>query len=354
MGYLAPVTSLFSHTIPLTADTSSSLRIGPGSFLPGQSGIVDLPIGSLIDYQPVTMRVHVRRSKQEGPTLLLTAGLHGDELIGVEILRRLLNVKRLSISCGTLLVVPVVCMPAFLGRSRYLPDRRDLNRLFPGSAEGSLGARLAATFITEVAHHATHAVDIHAGAVGKPNLPQLRISPNDASSMELARAFQPPVVIETGLREGSLRSYYSNKNIPSLLYEASEAYRLDPTALRCGLQGIYGVMQHLRMLPAVTPPEKKRITTVVASGVTWVRAPQGGIFTPLKDLGHEVSVGTKLGQVADPFGFHETPVVSPAQGIIIGINREATADEGDALFHIARSTPPEADQSPIQRSDEIL
>lgn len=300
------------------------------------------------------MRVHVRRSKYEGPTLLLTAGLHGDELIGVEILRRLLNLKRLRILCGTLLVVPVVCMPAFLGRSRYLPDRRDLNRLFPGSAVGSLGARLAATFISEVAHHATHAVDIHAGAVGKPNLPQLRISPNDAWSMELARAFQPPVVIETGLREGSLRNYYSTKGIPSILYESSEAYRLDSTALRFGLQGIYGVMRHLGMLQACTPPEKSRTATVVARGVTWVRAPQGGIFTPRKDLGHKVTVGAKLGQVADPFGFHETPVLSPSEGIIIGINREATADEGDALFHIARTSPPELDESPIQRSDEIL
>jgi len=315
---------------------------------------VDLPIGSLIDYQPVTMRVHVRRSKYAGPTLLLTAGIHGDELIGVEIFRRLLNSSKLQKLRGTLLVVPVVCMPAFLGRSRYLPDRRDLNRLFPGSAVGSLGARLAATFISEVAHHATYAVDIHAGAIGKPNLPQLRISPNDAASMELARAFRPPVVIETGLREGSLRNYYSTKGIPSVLYEASEAYRLDPTAVRCGLQGIYGVMRHLKMLPSSSLPEEKRTATVIASGVTWVRAPQGGIFTPLKDLGHQVSVGTKLGQVADPFGFHKTPVLSPSDGIIIGINREATADEGDALFNIARTSPPEQDESPIQRSDEIL
>lgn len=332
----------------------SSFEIGGQSFEPGQKGVVDLHIGSLIDYQPVTMSVHVRRSRKPGPTLLLTAGIHGDELIGVEILRRLLKSSRLKGLRGTLVVVPVVCMPAFLSRSRYLPDRRDLNRLFPGSPEGSLGARLAAAFSQEVVTKCTHSIDFHAGAVGRPNLPQIRVSPEDGVGLEMAKAFKPPVVIETSMREGSLRSHLRSLGMPALLYEAGEAYRLDPAAVRYALRGIFGVMRHLEMLPPSRRVSEPRTRTVIAGTTGWMRAPQGGIFTALKDLGNAISEGTKLGHVADPFGQKEIPIVSTVSGIIIGITREATADEGDALFNIATTSNPARAEAHIQRHDEVL
>ncbi len=137
------------------------LTIGKATFLPGESGVVDLPIGSLTGYLPVTMNVHIRRGRKPGPTLLLTAGIHGDELNGVEILRRILQAKNLQNLSGNLIIVPVVCMPSFLNRGRYLPDRRDLNRLFPGSPFGSLGSRLAFTFVQEVVSRCTHSIDFH-------------------------------------------------------------------------------------------------------------------------------------------------------------------------------------------------
>ncbi len=330
------------------------ITIGGETFRPGQKGFVELPIGSLIDYQPVTMSVEVFRGRRPGPSLLLTAGIHGDEIIGVEILRRLLKSRTLRSLRGTLVVVPVVCMPAFLSRSRYLPDRRDLNRLFPGSPDGSLGGRLAATFAEEIVSKCTHAIDFHAGAIGRPNLPQIRISPDDEASMDLAKAFQPPVILETSLRDGSLRSLFSKRKIPSLLYEAGEAERLDSAAVRYGLRGIFSVMRHLEMLPPLrrmSPPKSK---TLIASGTSWVRAPQGGLFTSLVDLGKAVSPGSKLGLMGDPFGRHETPLVSEMEGVVIGINRAGTADEGDALFHIATIKNPEKAEAHIQRSDEIL
>ncbi|MEM9015936.1 MAG: succinylglutamate desuccinylase/aspartoacylase family protein [Verrucomicrobiota bacterium] len=333
---------------------SNLISIGESSFQPGDKGEVDLPIGSLIDYQPVTMNVQVRRSRRPGPSLLLTAGIHGDELIGIEILRRVLKSSRLRSLRGTLIVVPVVNMPAFLARTRYLPDRRDLNRLFPGSPDGSLGGRLAATFVTEIVSQADFAIDFHTGAVGRPNLPQIRISPGDKGSLELAKAFKPPVVMETSLREGSLRSVYRSSGIPSLLFEGGEAYRCDSSSIRYGLRGVFATMEHLEMLPTRRSRKEPRTKTVVASGTSWVRAPQGGIFTPHVTLGKAVSPATKLGILGDPFGRRETVVRSDLEGVVIGLNSEATADEGDALFHIATFANPAKAEAHIQRHDEVV
>jgi len=330
------------------------LAIGRTTFLPGEKGVVELPIGSLTGYQPVTMSVHVRRGRKPGPTLLLTAGIHGDELIGVEILRHILQSKVLQNLKGNLIVVPVVCMPAFLNRSRYLPDRRDLNRLFPGSAEGSLGSRLANTFIQDVVSLCTHSIDFHGGSVGRPNLPQIRISPGDAIATEMAKAFNPPVVIETGLREGSLRHYLRNAGIPTLLFEGGEALRISSDAVRYGLRGVYSVMRHLGMLPRPRKVIEPVTRTVFSSSTTWVRAPQGGLVIPLTDLGKAIIPGSRLGFIADPFGRHETVIHSEFEGIVIGITREGHADEGDALFHIATTTNPERAQEHLQRNDEML
>jgi len=156
--------------VPGEMNDFTPLTIGTVTFLPGESGVIDLPVGSLTGYLPVTMSVHVRCGRKPGPALLLTAGIHGDELIGVEILRRLLQAKNLQGLSGTLLIVPVVCMPSFLNRGRYLPDRRDLNRLFPGSSTGSLGSRLANTFVQEVVTKCTHSIDFHGGR-GRPPEP---------------------------------------------------------------------------------------------------------------------------------------------------------------------------------------
>lgn len=329
------------------------LRIGDTGIAPGGKAVIELPIGSMIDYQRVTMTVHVRRSRREGPCLLLTAGIHGDEIVGVEILRRVLQSRSLRSLRGTLIVVPVVNLPAFLSRSRYLPDRRDLNRVFPGTAGGSLGARLVHAFLGEIACHCTHAIDLHAGAVGRPNLPQIRISPGDDEGADMGLAFRSPVVIETSLRDGSLRAHYYRKGIPSILFEAGEALRIDPAAVRYGHRGIFSVMRHLGMLP----PEKKtsrKTRTVVAQGTTWVRAPRGGLFTPRTDLGKAIVVGDVLGIVADPFGRHETPIESNVEGVVIGINREGTADEGDALFHVATTADAGKAEAHILHSDRVI
>ncbi len=334
------------------------LTIGEREFFPGDRGVVDIPIGSLIDYQPVTMTVHVLRGKRPGPCLLLSAALHGDEIVGVEVIRRLLRTQLLKRLRGDLLVVPVVNMPAFLSHSRYLPDRRDLNRLFPGSAAGSLGSRLANAFLSQIVTPCTHAIDMHSGAVGRPNLPQVRVSPGDNEGYEMARAFRPPVVIETSLRAGSLREMLYSRGKPCILYEAGEAHRLDSDAVRYGVRGIVSTMRFLEMLPAekksAREPARRRSRTVVSTLTSWSRAPRGGVFAPEVELGNAVTPGSVLGVVADPFGRHETPIKCRVDGVVIGISREATVNEGDGLFHIAVTRDPEQAEAQIIRSDEQL
>lgn len=332
------------------------LVIGGQEFLPGDKGIVDIPIGSLIDYQPVTMTAHVRRGRKDGPRLLVSAALHGDEIVGVEIIRRLLGMRLLNRLRGTLVAVPVVNMPAFLSHSRYLPDRRDLNRLFPGSGVGSLGSRLAQAFLQEVVEPCSHAIDMHTGATGRPNLPQIRISPGDTEGYDMAMAFHPPVVLESSLRAGSLREAFYSRAKPSILYEAGEAHRIDSDAVRYGVRGVVSVMRHLDMLPRdkKTEVSRQRHRTVVSTLTSWARAPRGGIFTPKVGLGQAVNPGMEIGFVADPFGKHETPITTRVDGVVIGISRDATVNEGDGLFHIAVTQDPAHAERQIQRSDDLL
>ncbi len=337
-----------------TADKRREISINGEVVKPGKKSTIELPVGSMIDYQPVTMTCHVRRGKKPGPCLLVTAGIHGDEINGVETIRRLLKSRLLSGLRGDLLAVPVVNMPAFLSRSRYLPDRRDLNRLFPGSTKGSLGGRLANVFVNEILEHCTHAIDIHTGAVGRPNLPQVRVSPGDEVGLEIASAFRAPVVIETPLREGSLRATYYNRARPSILFEAGEAHRLDPDSVRYGFRGIIATMRALQMLPPEKKPPKRMPKTIFSPGTTWVRAPRGGIFSVSADLGKAVSEGSEIGLVADPFGRLETKIKAKVDGVIIGISREATVDEGDALFHIATTPNPAKAEKQIEKSDRAL
>jgi predicted deacylase len=336
------------------------LKLGDKEFAPGERGVVDIAVGSLIDYQPVTMAVHVLRGAKPGPRLLVSAALHGDEIIGVEIIRRLLRAPELEkLSRGDLVAVPVVNMPAFLSHSRYLPDRRDLNRLFPGATGGSLGSRLAHIFLNQVVMPCTHAIDMHAGGVGKPNLPQVRVSPGDHEGFEMALAFDAPVVVETSLRAGSLRETLYSRAKPCILYEAGEAHRLDPEGVRQGVAGILSVMRFLGMLPR--PRQKKGPgsprsggQSVVSRLTSWCRAPRGGVFAPDIGLGKSVTPGMVLGVVADPFGRHETAIKSKVAGVVIGISREATVNEGDGLFHIAVTRDAAQAERQILPGDEFV
>ncbi len=322
----------------------------------GERKLIDLPVGVLTTHEPVTMRAWVVRGKKDGPTLMVTGCIHGDEINGAEIIRRLVNSPSLTKRFkGTLIAVPIVNVPAFSNRSRYLPDRRDLNRLFPGSSKGSLGGRLAHVLTTELLPHCDAVVDLHTGAVNRANLPQVRVSPDDDASLELAKAFGSPVMVQAPVREGSFRYVCNENNIPVLLYESGEALRLDTASIRFGKRGVQAVMRHMGMMPKRPAAAKQRAKHAVLSEKGhWERAQVGGLFTPLTALGKAVKIGDVLGFVADPLGDYEEEVIATQSGILIGRTNEGQADEGDALFHIALVKYPNRAEQRIVKSGEGL
>jgi hypothetical protein len=312
----------------------------------------DLPGAQLYTHTPLDMPIEVFCGRSDGPVLLVCSAIHGDELNGVEIIRRLRAMKVLNRLRGTLVLVPVVNLFGFIHRSRYLPDRRDLNRCFPGHAEGSLGARVAHLFFSEVASRCTHIIDLHTGAVHRENLPQLRATLDQQQVEDMAHSFELPVIVNAGLIEGSLRAAAHNTGIPVITYEAGEALRLDERAIVVGVRGITNVMRGLGMLPARRRPWLAE--PYVARSTTWYRAPTDGVFRPLAKLGTRVRPDDTLGVIAAPFGDMESYLKAKNEGIIIGINNLPLVNEGEALFHVARFAAFDAVEEQLSVQQEAL
>ncbi|MEK0164617.1 succinylglutamate desuccinylase/aspartoacylase family protein [Phaeobacter sp. JH20_36] len=309
--------------------------IGGELIPPGTRRTVDLPVSSLSDHTPVNMSAHVVHGKTEGPVVFVSAGVHGDEVIGIEIVRRLLKSPALRGLKGTLIVVPIVNSFGFINRSRYLPDRRDLNRSFPGNEGGSLAARLAHLFLKEIVSRSDVGIDLHSAAIHRINYPQVRVSPEDAVAREMADVFGAPIIMESAIRQGSLRNSAKELGKTVLLYEAGEGLRFDEVSVRAGQAGILRVMKSLGMISARgVAPAKARPQFCPSS--KWLRAPMGGLFRSLKADGDPVRQGDVLGVVSDPFGEEETEVVAPFDGIIVGRAVLPVVNEGDAVFHLAR------------------
>lgn len=304
---------------------------------PGERRTVDLSIARFYTHGEMTMPVHVVRGRRPGPRLFISAAMHGDEINGVEIIRRLIRLPLLDRLRGVLIAVPIVNVHGFIAQSRYLPDRRDLNRSFPGSRQGSLAARLAHLFTEEIVGRATHGIDLHTGALHRSNLPQVRARLEDAETLRLAEAFRAPILINAEVRAGSVREVATRRGIPLLVYEGGEALRFDEDSIRAGLRGVVGVMRALEMLPA-RPVRRPRPMgePVIARSTAWLRAPTGGILRTLLPLGSHVRKGEALGVISDPFGEREVALLAPAHGIVIGGLNLPLVNEGDAVFHIAR------------------
>ncbi|WP_164513280.1 succinylglutamate desuccinylase/aspartoacylase family protein [Thiosocius teredinicola] len=303
---------------------------------PGARDLIDLPMPKLSSHTNLSMPVHVVHGRRDGPTLFVSAAVHGDELNGIEVIRRVLANKSVNKLKGTLVAVPVVNAYGVIHESRYLPDRRDLNRSFPGSEQGSLAARLANLFMEEIVKRCTHGIDLHTGAIHRTNLPQIRANLDDADTARLAHAFGVPVVLNAQIRDGSLRASASELGIPMLLYEAGEALRFDEVSIRAGVVGVINVMRELGMLPASKRRRGASREPFVARRSGWVRAPQSGMLSAIVALGTRVSKGETLGYIDDPYGGNRYQVQSNAEGVVIGKLELPLVHEGDAVYHIAR------------------
>jgi len=309
--------------------------IGDVAVRPGSIATLNLGLAGLYTSEPVAMQVHVAHGRRDGPVVFVSAAVHGDEINGVEIVRRLLHMPQLKRLAGTLLLVPIVNLFGFHIRSRYLPDRRDLNRSFPGNEGGSMASRLANVFMQQIVARSDIGIDLHTAAVHRDNLPQIRADINDPMLAPLAKAFSAPVQLHSAAPQGSLRGAASDIGVSVMVYEAGEALRFDEVAIQVGLRGIVNVLRQLAMLPPVRRSRSRPSAELRSS--TWVRAPQSGILRAQSRLGDMVNKGAPLAVVADPAGQTEMIIEAPFDGVVIGRTNLPLVYEGEAVFHVGRT-----------------
>lgn len=310
------------------------VTIGSVTVAAGTRRNLELPVARLPTDTSLSLPVAVINGAAPGPTLWLSAVIHGDELNGVEIIRQLLNLLRPRELAGAVVAVPVVNVFGFVSESRNLPDRRDLNRSFPGSPRGSLAAQLAHLFMSQVVERCNYGIDFHTGSDHRTNLPQLRVDLADPEVERLATAFAAPATVDAAFRDGSLRHACSQRGIPVLVFEGGEAHRFNESSVRVGVDGTLRVLSELGMRDgsAAPPPEQP---TIVVRHSRWERARRSGIVRIDVFPGQPVQRGDVLGVIADALGERRTPVRASTSGIVLGYTRNPLASQGDALVHLA-------------------
>jgi uncharacterized protein len=314
-------------------ESNHSIEIAGKEILPGKRQRLEIPVAHLPTLTPISLPVIVLNGKKAGPRLWLSAAIHGDEINGVEIIRQVLakiEPKKLS---GTLIAVPIVNVFGFIEQSRYLPDRRDLNRSFPGSSNGSLAARLAHLFMSEIVSRCTHGIDLHTAAIPRINLPQIRADLEDEATYLCAKAFGAPLLVHATMRDGSLRQAATKKKIPILLYEAGEALRFDQQAIQIGVEGILRVINYLEMYSLSLEPVETASVEVFQT--KWIRASRSGIFHLEVKLGERVGKRQRLGTITDAFGETITKVRATEKGIVIGHIQNPLVNQGDGIINLA-------------------
>jgi predicted deacylase len=300
---------------------------------PGTTAEIRLKVSELYTADPISIPVTVVRGRRPGPTLFLTATIHGDELNGVGVIRGLLNDHPLDELAGTLIAVPVANVPAFLGLARRVPDRRDLNRGFPGSARGSLTSRLADILFREVVARSDYGIDLHTAGGERSNYPQIRADLSELGCAELARAFGCPLLVDSLGPDRSLRRTAVEAGVPTIVYEAGTAKRLERPFISMGIAGVLNVMRHLEMLPG----EPVRAPLQLEIGDTrWLRARAGGILDLRAELGQPLHRGQEISVNSNPFGRERSVLRAPFAGLVIGQTLLPVVHPGDAVCHLAR------------------
>jgi predicted deacylase len=313
-------------------EENRTISINGNSVAPGEEKllrieIARLPTGTLID-----IPIHIFNAKQAGPTVLVQAGLHGDEINGVETLRRMLENNDFSISKGAVIVVPILNVFGFIHFSRDVPDGKDVNRSFPGRKSGSLASRIAYHYTQEILPQIDFGLDLHTGGGPRHNFPQMRYTEGDETSQKLANLFNAPFSFASNLISGSFRKAAHKLGKSIAVYEAGESMRFDKNAIEIGIQGIKNVLMGWKMIPG---------EAVIAQSISleyrkWLRAPRAGMFVPEIKNGGSMKKGQILGMVTDTYAKKQKKVKAPFDGYVICINHQAVVNQGDALFHVGR------------------
>jgi len=299
----------------------------------GKNVRVDIPVSRLPSGTQINVQTHIFRGMQPGPTLLVLAGVHGDEINGIEAARRTITEGIYNnIEIGTVIVIPLLNTFGFINYRRAVPDGKDVNRSFPGTSIGSLAARVAAVLTKKILPYVDIAIDLHTGGVSRYNYPQIRFSKSDTKALELAQTFGAPYIVEKPRIPKSFRKTANDMGISVLVYEGGESVRLDGFSIELAVNGIKRIMNELKMIPSAPPSLHNQI---LLTATKWVRASEAGLFTWARQSGVKIRKGEPLGVINSPQGERTKRIIAKSDGYIIAHNNASVVNNGDALFHIA-------------------
>lgn len=316
---------------------SRPLEIFGESVLPGESKTIQLEIARLHTTTKLNIPIVIKRSKIEGPVVLFSGGIHGDEFNGIEIVRQIITKKINKPKKGTIICIPIINIYGFINKSRDFPDGRDLNRVFPGSKKGSLASRFAYHILTDIMPLVDYAVDFHAGGAGRFNAPQIRLTPNNPEVKILADAFNAPFTLFSKNITGSFRSSSEKMGVKMLLFEGGKSLDINNDVAQEGINGVKRLLKHLDMLNPkhFAPPQKKQTIYIEKSG--WLRAKCSGLLIDNNMVGTFAKKGTVLGMITDPFGKFERKIKAPNDGYVLNANHSPVVYQGDAIYHLSNT-----------------
>ncbi|MDJ0813468.1 MAG: succinylglutamate desuccinylase/aspartoacylase family protein [Woeseiaceae bacterium] len=334
-----------ADAVTAAAGKAEPLMLLGAEIAPGTARRLSWSATELFEGVPVSTPVLVLNGAYPGPTLCLTAAVHGDELNGIEMVRRVMHDLDPGKVSGAVIGIPIVNVQGFRRGSRYLPDRRDLNRYFPGNPNGSAAARIAHSFFANVVMHCDALVDLHTGSFERANLPQIRADLRDPDVVTLTQGFGSMVILHSSPAVGTLRYAATRAGIPAVTLEAGGPSQLELNEVKHGVKGIETLVNTLGMIP------KRRLwgePEPVYYRSSWVRADNGGILLSDVSLGSSVRKGDILGTITDPMNNARTEVRSPYSGRIIGMARNQVVMPGFAAFHVGIET----DEAPVEETYE--
>lgn len=307
------------------------VKIGDHRLRPGEFKEIVINIARLPSRTQIDTPIYAYRGLEDGPVLALTAGMHGDEINGMEIVRRILDVGHNRVKGGTVICMPIINIYGFLNYSREVPDGKDVNRSFPGSKNGSLASRVAYHLTHDVIPFIDYGIDFHTGGAMRTNYPQIRCVMSDEKNVELANAFHAPFTIDAPFRPHSIRQTAAKHGKNIIVYEGGESLRFDQQSIEEGVNGTLRLMKHLNMIDSAPAPKEEN---KIIWNSSWARAQNAGLFQAAINCGELVQKNQVVGTITDPFGEFKEQVKSPSTGYVVGLNNHPVVNAGDALLHI--------------------